>query len=283
MKHIPHILSASRIVLCIKWCVLIMQKEKTMYNVKKTIMSLCCLMAMSLSAADYEVSSPNGKVKVMVTVGQTVNWSVSYDGKTVLLPSEINIQLQQGSKTLGIGKVGKVVKKQIHGSFENAFYRKQTVRDDYGQLLMQTNQKMTIEVRAYDDGAAYRLISGHTEPIQVKGETVEYCFEDDYQAFIPYVNDNRGGERYCYSFESYYDEQPLSAMFADSLAITPLAVCLPQGMKALLMDAGVENYPGMMLVRSDQSNHKHQTSNIKHYKPYLHPIHWNRRLAALTV
>jgi alpha-glucosidase len=239
-------------------------KRETMYNVKKTIMSLCCLMAMSLSAADYEVSSPNGKVRVMVTAGETVSWSVSYDGKTVLLPSEINIQLQQGSKTLGIGKVGKVVKKQIHGSFENAFYRKQTVRDDYGQLLMQTNQKMTIEVRAYDDGAAYRLISGSTKPMLVKNETVEYCFEDDYQAFIPYVNDNRGGERYCYSFESYYDEQPLSAMFADSLAITPLAVCLSQGLKALLMDAGVENYPGMMLVRSDQSNHKHQTSNIKH-------------------
>ncbi len=26
----------------------------------------------------------------------------------------------------------------------------------------------------------------------------------------PYINDNRAGERYCYSFESYYDEAPLS-------------------------------------------------------------------------
>ncbi|MBR1449979.1 MAG: glycoside hydrolase family 97 protein [Prevotella sp.] len=204
---------------------------------------------MSVSAANYEVNSPNGKVKVTVTAEETVQWQVTYDGKTVLMPSEINIQLQQGNKTLSLGKIGRVTKKQIRGNFENAFYRKQTIRDDYGLLLMQTNQKMAIEVRAYDDGAAYRLISGHTKPTLVKSETAEYRFEADYQAFIPYVNDNRGGERYCYSFESYYDEQPLSAMFADSLAITPLAVCLPQGMKAIVMDAGVENYPGMMLVK----------------------------------
>ena len=225
------------------------KKLQTMYNVKKTILSLCCLMAMSVSAANYEVNSPNGKVKVTVTAEETVQWQVTYDGKTVLMPSEINIQLQQGNKTLSLGKIGRVTKKQIRGNFENAFYRKQTIRDDYGLLLMQTNQKMAIEVRAYDDGAAYRLISGHTKPTLVKSETAEYRFEADYQAFIPYVNDNRGGERYCYSFESYYDEQPLSAMFADSLAITPLAFCLPQGMKAIVMDAGVENYPGMMLVK----------------------------------
>ena len=156
-----------------------------------------------------------------------------------------------------------MAKKQIRGSFENPFYKKAVIKDDYGQLLMYTNQKITIEVRAYDDGAAYRLISNNTQPTVVNNEVVEYCFEADYQAFVPYVNDNRGGERYCYSFESYYDEQPLSKMFADSLAITPLAVCLPDGIKAIVMDAGVENYPGMFLVRSEQSNNKSQTSNLK--------------------
>ena len=216
------------------------------------------LMSMSTWAANegkahYEVSSPNGKVKVAVTNGNTVKWSVTYDGKTVLLPSEINIQLQQANKVIGLGKIGKVSKKQIQSSFNNPFYKKATIKDDYGQLLLYTNQKFTIEVRAYNDGAAYRLISGHTKPTVVMNEVVEYCFDADYQAFVPYVNDTRGGERYCYSFESYYDEQPLSKMFTDSLAITPLAVCLPGGMKAIVMDAGVENYPGMMLVK-DRGN-----------------------------
>ena len=218
---------------------------------KTIVMSLFCLMAMTASAGNYEVSSPNGKVKVTVNTDETVKWAVDYDGKQVLLPSEIDIRLTQGKKTLDLGKVGKVARYSVSSSFETPFYKKAKVEDAYGQLLLYTSQKFTIEVRAYDDGAAYRLISGNTKPLLITNETAEFRFADDYQAFVPYVDDSRSEWPYGYSFESYYDEQPLSKMFKDSLAITPLAVCLPDGMKAIVMDAGVENYPGMMLLKGD--------------------------------
>ena len=214
-------------------------------------MSLFCLMAMTASAGNYEVCSPNGKVKVTVNTDETVKWAVDYDGKQVLLPSEIDIRLTQGKKQLGLGKVGKVARYSVSSSFETPFYKKAKVDDAYGQLLLYTSQKFTIEVRAYDDGAAYRLISSNTKPLLITNETAEFRFADDYQAFVPYVDDSRSEWPYGYSFESYYDEQPLSKMFKDSLAITPLAVCLPDGMKAIVMDAGVENYPGMMLLKGE--------------------------------
>ena len=218
---------------------------------KAKLFFLFCLISLCASAGNYEVSSPNGKLKVTITTDEGVKWSVDYDGRQVLLPSAIDIRLSQGRKTYGLGKVGKVARHAVNGSFMNPFYKKLNISDAYGQLLMYTTEKFTIEVRAYDDGAAYRLISSNKKPLTVTDETVEFCFGDDYQAFVPYVNDNRGGERYCYSFESYYDEAPLSKMYPDSLAITPLAVCLPDGMKAIVMDAGVENYPGMMLKKGD--------------------------------
>ena len=218
---------------------------------KAKLFFLFCLISLCASAGNYEVSSPNGKVKVTITTDEGVKWSVDYDGRQVLLPSAIDIRLSQGRKTYGLGKVGKVARHAVNGSFMNPFYKKLNISDAYGQLLMYTTEKFTIEVRAYDDGAAYRLISSNKKPLTVTDETVEFCFSDDYQAFVPYVNDNRGGERYCYSFESYYDEAPLSKMYPDSLAITPLAVCLPDGMKAIVMDAGVENYPGMMLKKGE--------------------------------
>ena len=218
---------------------------------KAKLFFLFCLISLCASAGNYEVSSPNGKVKVTITTDEGVKWSVDYDGRQVLLPSAIDIRLSQGRKTYGLGKVGKVARHTVNGSFKNPFYKKLNISDEYGQLLMYTTEKFTIEVRAYDDGAAYRLISSNKKPLTVTDETVEFCFSDDYQAFVPYVNDNRGGERYCYSFESYYDEVPLSKIYPDSLAITPLAVCLPDGMKAIVMDAGVENYPGMMLKKGE--------------------------------
>lgn len=103
------------------------------------------------------------------------------------------------------------------------------------------------------NAAAYRIIPKKTIN-KVLNETSEYRFAGDYQAFVPYVNDNRGGERWCYSFESYYDEAPLSKMYKDSLAITPLAVCLPDGKKAVVMEADVENYPGMYLLKGTSSS-----------------------------
>ena len=218
---------------------------------RKMILGLIWLMAATGLAGNYEVSSPNGKVKVTVNTDETVKWAIDYEGKKVLLPSEIGIRMIQGKKSLDLGKVGKVAKQSVNNSFKNPFYKKLTIADEYGQLLLYTTQKFTIEVRAYDDGAAYRLISGNTKPSVVTDEMAEFRFADDYQAFVPYVNDNRGGERYCYSFESYYDEAPLSKMYQDSLAITPLAVCLPEGMKAIVMDAGVENYPGMFLKKGE--------------------------------
>ena len=218
---------------------------------KAKLFFLFCLISLCASAGNYEVSSPNGKLKVTITTDEGVKWSVDYDGRQVLLPSAIDIRLSQGRKTYGLGKVGKVARHTVNGSFKNPFYKKLNISDAYGQLLMYTTEKFTIEVRAYDDGAAYRLISSNKKPLTVTDETVEFCFGDDYQAFVPYVNDNRGGERYCYSFESYYDEAPLSKMYPDSLAITPLAVCLSDGMKAIVMDAGVENYPGMMLKKGE--------------------------------
>ena len=234
-------------------------------NTLLAVMSIICLM---MQAANYEVSSPNGKLTVTVNTDEMVTWSVNYNGTVILLPSAIDIRMQQGGKVLGMGKIGKVAKRQITNSFATPFYKKEKVDDNYGQLLMYSNQKMQIEVRAYDDGAAYRLISSNAKPLVVNSETVEYRFADDYQAFVPYVNDNRGGERYCYSFESYYDEQSLSQMFPDSLAITPLAVCLPGGMKAIVMDAGVENYPGMFL-RGERSEVRGKGHVLKgEFAPY---------------
>jgi len=212
-----------------------------------TIIALC-LAVNSTQAKDYTVTSPDGRLTVIVSAeGTNINWQISYDGQQVLLPSAIGLQWTQGKNTYDLGRVGKVALTKHEGNFQNSFYKKETVSDNYGLLTLYTNRRFSIEVRAYNDGAAYRLLSTNKR-YNVKSELAEFNFPGTPQAYIPYVNDLRGGERYSFSFESYYDELPLSAMFADSLAITPLAVCLDGGLKAIVMDAGVEDYPGMMLL-----------------------------------
>ena len=197
------------------------------------ILALCCL---PLSAKVYTVQSLLGDMVVNINVDKSITWDIT-KGKTLVLKPSV-ISLQTDRQTFGVNP--KVRKVTVH-NYKN---------DDnggYQQLLLSCNG-YDVEFRVYLNAAAYRIIPKKMIN-KVVNETSEYRFAGDYQSFVPYVNDNRGGERWCYSFESYYDEAPLSKMYQDSLAITPLAVCLPEGKKAVVMESDVENYPGMYLLK----------------------------------
>ena len=216
---------------------------------------LLCLLSVNAAAKggskSYNLYSPDGKLSVTVQTDGQLRWSILHSGTQVLVESEIGLTVNDGKKEIVMGKEMRVtdaINDSHQSSFNTPFYKKAHVEDHFNRLVIY-DKKYGVEFRAYNDGAAYRFIPTTGKMMAVKNEKAEFNFAGDYKAFIPYVNDNRGGERYCFSFESLYDEQALSDMFADSLAITPLAVCLPDGKKAVVMDAGVENYPGMMLLR----------------------------------
>ena len=227
------------------------------------LLAVMCLMCIGMTAhafsmkRDWSIESPDKTVQVDIhRLGNySLDWQIRYKGTDVLKPSNINILLDGTMDVSTKGGIGKESKReQVRSQFETPFYKKSVVKDEYNSLTISFKNGISLEFRVYNDGAAYRFIINRKKASEVTSEQAEFCFADDYQAFIPYVNDNRGGERYCYSFESYYDEQPLSKMYSDSLAITPLAVCLPGGIKAIVMDAGVENYPGMFLKKGNRDN-----------------------------
>ena len=225
----------------------------------KTVIALV-LTANAAWAADNTkktiVSSPNGKLTVTAECGNGMAWSVDYNGMTVIEPSAVGITINGKETITGKATVSKM---KTVDKTEAVFYAKRNkIRDRYNTVTLSFNTGAKVEVRVYDGFAAYRILPGVKKAAIVDGETVEFRFPYDCEAFIPYVNDNRGGERWCYSFESYYDEQRLSQMFRDSLAITPLAVTVPAVGRAVVMDAGVENYPGMMLVKGDGNSLKGQ-------------------------
>lgn len=210
---------------------------------KHSFLLMALLLASVSLAKEYNVVSPDGKLKVTVNDRQGLHWQITHGGTAVLLFSNMGLDAQQTN-------VLKASKGKINQTISMPFYKKASVKDECNLLTLKLKD-FDLEIRAYNIGAAYRFVYRGNHPFNINKESSKFCFADDYQAFVPYVNDNRGGERYCFSFESYYDEQRLSEMYADSIAITPLAVCLPDGKKAVIMETGVENYPGMFLKKGD--------------------------------
>lgn len=206
-----------------------------------TSFMLALVCGLPITAKVYTIQSLLGDLVVNVHVDKSITWAVTKGKTQVLQPSVISLQTDK--QTFGVNPK---VRKASVTNWKN---------DDNGgyQRLLLSSNGYDVEFRAFMNAAAYRIIPKKMIN-KVLNETSEYRFVGDYQAFVPYVNDNRGGERWCYSFESYYDEAPLSKMYKDSLAITPLAVSLPDGKKAVVMEADVENYPGMYLLKGTSSS-----------------------------
>ena len=226
----------------------------------KCLLAACALAGLgSAQAQNYQLTSPDGQLTIGIHTDGTLQWSIQHDGTQVLLPSAIalkGVEKSSSGKAISFGpdvKVRKATRQSVNTSFATPFYKKAEVKDEYNALTLKCRGGFSVEFRAYDDGAAYRLVSELRKPYYVMAETADFNFAQPGRAFIPYVNENRNGERYCFSLESYYDEVPLSQMHADSLAITPLLVEVADGKKATVMDGGVENYPGMFLTFNEET------------------------------
>ena len=199
----------------------------------------------------HTLSSPDKRIEIRIDTDSQLQWSVKMDDRVILAPSRLGFQLENG-KILGNDCSSKVKRQSVDETFDTPFYRKSSVVDRYNQLVIPCGKDASAEFRAYNDGVACRFVVDCKKPVAVTGDLSEFIFPTDGDAYIPYINDNRGNDPYMFSFESYYDRSSLSGMHADSLAITPFLLELQDDYKVLLMDADIEDFAGMFLKKGDK-------------------------------
>lgn len=196
-----------------------------------TLLAACCACLTGFSR-QYVVKSPSQRILITVSDDNGIQWSVKAGNTVVTLPSRISLRKNSSA-------------------FSSKVLDTDQDKDEaFNELTLKLQDNLNIEFRAYDDAAAYRFVNLAKHPFEIKEENSEFRFAGDYKATVPYINDN-AEYRYSYSFESYYDKQNLSQLYRDSLIITPLAVSLPDGKKAVIMEGGLFDYPGMFLKKGE--------------------------------
>lgn len=206
---------------------------------------------------DYQVSSPDGHITASVTVGENISYTVSRDGQTLIAPSTISMNLS-GDIVFGQNdKVRKTVRASFDETFPTVAYKKAEVRDNYNQILLNFKE-FSLIFRAYNDGVAYRFVSNldKKKTYEVISEQAEFNFREDRQAFIPYVDSGAKTVegQFFNSFENTYTVQNLSQWRKDRLAFLPLVVAADDGVKILITEADLTNYPGMHVIGTEGSN-----------------------------
>ena len=220
---------------------------------KANLIAACALaLALPAMAKTYTVTSPDKRLSVAVDAGPGLTWSISRDGTEAMAPSAINLMLADGRTAAGSARVTRTHRKSTDTEFATPLYRKTSVADRYNELSLDLRGGYTLQVRAYDDAAAYRFVLHQKDSVDIAAEHAEFRFGGKHKAWLPLINDLRDqAYPFAFSFESYYDEMPLADMPADTLSCTPLLVELDGGRKALVMEGALSSYPGMFLRRSD--------------------------------
>ena len=75
-------------------------------------MVLLGAVAVALNAAEYEVASPDGRVQAKVVYDNGTKYSLSYDGKTLIVDSPLSMTLSDGT-VWGASKVRKAGRKSV--------------------------------------------------------------------------------------------------------------------------------------------------------------------------
>jgi len=232
-----------------------------MLRLRKFYFVFFVLTAFELNAQkNFTISSPDGNLQLRVDAGKKLQWSVTHQSQTIISPSSISLTLQTG-EVLGANPkirtpltVGANFEK-INNKITALNYKKDIVEDNYSQLTLNCKGDYGVIFRVYNDGVAYRFFTKKKGELIINAEQAEFNFDKDYTAFIPHTSDLRGGDRYSCSFEEFYTSTPISKFNADTLGYLPLLVELDNDKKVVILEADVQDYPGMFMQLNQQASY----------------------------
>lgn len=218
----------------------------------------CALFALSVQGQkQLLLSSPDGKLKSTITVGDKLTYDISCNGQQVLAPSPISATLDNGKVWGYKARLAKVTEKKNDTQIDAPFYRSSCVRDYYNELTLRFKGDYSVVFRAYNDGVAYRFVNHAKKPFCILNEEVDYRFPADVTASVPYVNAGKDGDyngQFHNSFENVYTTAPISQLNKERLMFLPLVVQATPEVKVCITETDLNNYPGLYLTNAKGSN-----------------------------
>ncbi len=207
---------------------------------------------MNANDGTVNLKSPDGSLCVSVCVGTGISYTVSKDGEQLLAPSAVSMTLSDGVVFGENDKLRRVRRSSRDEVLPAIAYRRSEVRDNYNEMSL-VFKEFELIFRAYDEGVAYRFKSSLKKAANVLSECAEFNFDRDWTAYVPYANADYSSfeSQYRCSFENTYAVHPLSGWQKGRIAFMPVAVAADNGVKVLITEADLTDYPGMFLYKND--------------------------------
>ncbi len=204
---------------------------------------LCTGIAVQVRAQKtIDIASPNGQIKIAITLGDKIYYTVSDNNTDLLTRNYLALNLRTGKlgenpkltntkKTKG----DEIIKPYMPVKFS-------TVRSVYNDLLLTFKGDYAVEFRAYDDGVAYRFITTKKGDVEVLNEDFAINFPEDYLLNLQQAN----GFKTSYE-EAYSHISSAGWKAEDKMSTLPVLIDTKKQYKILISESDLSDYPGMFL------------------------------------
>jgi alpha-glucosidase len=238
-------------------------------------------------APALKVTSPNGQITLLVfdaapqplagrahresPASDELRYAVDFHGKRLIEESKLGLELA-GQPALGPGMRKTAEQTEsVDATYTIPVGKTRVVRNHYNGARADFEdaggRKLTIEVRAFDDGVAFRYVVPEQPAIQqvrIAAEMTEFTYAKDAVTY-PLILDG-----YQSSWEDEYRLRLVSGLHPDWLIALPYLANVPGIGWVAITEADIDNYAGMYLrkgaagysVRAQLSPHADHAGKI---------------------
>ncbi|WP_165042528.1 glycoside hydrolase family 97 protein [Dysgonomonas sp. ZJ709] len=192
---------------------------------------------------EIEVISPDSRLKLTVDVKDSITYRVLFDGKEMISQSEIGLQLKDRNLTSNV-KIKNIESKTIKETIEPLYGKFKTLSNHYNEIKIDFEDNFSLELRAYDEGVAYRFITDIDNEITVENEIANFNITNDPAVIYPETSNYTAWEL------MYIDYAKVSSILDGKRAITPVLYSMPNETRVVVAESDVRDYPGMYLVKN---------------------------------
>jgi alpha-glucosidase len=201
-----------------------------------------------------EITSPDGKIKVIIIAKENLFYSINYENKPLLLPSVINLLLENGIDISGKIDLKKATIRSVNSVIISPVPEKRkSIPDFYNEITIRF-KPFSLVFRVYNDGVAYRFLSHLKDSFIVKQETATFNFPANHLLYYPEVVKRDNADIFHTSFEEPYQLKPLDSLAPSNFCFTPVLVAPSDGPKIIITESDLEDYPGMFITGNSNNS-----------------------------
>ena len=204
------------------------------------------LAAIATAQTTQTVTSPDGNIKAVVTLGDGITYDVYHGDELVL--DDCRMALNVNGRVLGSAPKLKGVQRKAVDEVKRPFLtlKYAEVPNNYNMMRLSMRDGYAVEFRAFNDGVAYRFVTSLGGEINVNDE--------DITLFVPRGTDlvlQQSGSYYT-SYEEHYSFVKSNDWKSfDRMAHLPIFATTPSGVKVLMAEADRTDYPAPFFRGND--------------------------------